>query len=163
MIHDLDLILSIVGRSLLAVEAVGVAVLGEKLDIANARLRFEGGCIANVTASRVSFKRERKLRIFQEDAYVSMDLEASRAVLASRGSELMGGDVVLETARGEIRAETREFGNADPLRAQIVDFLECIRSRRPPLVGVVEGLAALRAAERIIAAMETPRGSGPRS
>ncbi len=89
MIHDLDLILSIVDQPLLAVESVGVAVLGDKVDIANARFRFEGGCIANVTASRVSFKRERKLRIFQEDAYVSMDLEASSAVIASRGNQMM--------------------------------------------------------------------------
>ena len=84
MIHDLDLLAFLVGEPVVDVEAVGVPILSSNVDIANARIRFSGGCVANLTASRVSLKRERKMRIFQEDAYVSLDFDARRATIARK-------------------------------------------------------------------------------
>src|SRR6185436_14699105 len=119
MIHDLDIIAYLVGEPVVRVEAVGVPVLSREVDIANARIRFAGGCIANVTASRVSFKRERKLRIFQEDTYFSLDFEARNAVIARRtqGAGQARADDPL--AGIEVEVENLSFADADPLRAEI--------------------------------------------
>jgi predicted dehydrogenase len=159
MIHDLDILAYLVGRPVAHVEAVGVAVLSEKVDIANARLRFEGGCIANVTASRVSLKRERKLRVFQEDGYVSIDFDARAAVIAWRDAEATGRARASDSTGDPmkaIRVEQRAFGEADPLRAEIDAFVDCVRNGTPPLVGPADGLAALAIADRIVSALEVP-------
>jgi len=159
MIHDLDILAYLVGRPVAHVEAVGVAVLSEKVDIANARLRFEGGCIANVTASRVSLKRERKLRVFQEDGYVSIDFDARSAVVAWRDASASArshsADACVDPMQA-IRVENRAFGEADPLRAEIDAFVACVRDGRPPLVGPADGLAALTIADLIVSALEVP-------
>ncbi|MFN2427324.1 MAG: aminotransferase class I/II-fold pyridoxal phosphate-dependent enzyme, partial [Candidatus Binatia bacterium] len=118
MIHDLDLISFVVGRPLLSVEAIGVPVLSNHADIANARLRFEGGCIANVTASRVSLKRERRLRIFQEDAYVAVDFDARSLRIVRRRAG--AGPIDLNSPMESIEVEERTFAeDADPLRDEI--------------------------------------------
>ena len=153
MIHDLDLIAYLVGRPVARVEAVGVPVLSEHVDIANARIRFEGGCIANVTASRVSLKRERKLRVFQEDTYVSVDFDARNAVVATRRKAPSGSTAGPMDA---IEVEQRSFGEADPLAAEIAAFIESIASGRPPRVGLDEGLQALAIADRVVEALELP-------
>jgi predicted dehydrogenase len=153
MIHDLDIIAYLVGEPVARVEAVGVPVLSREVDIANARIRFRGGCIANVTASRVSFKRERKLRVFQEDAYVSVDFDARNAVVARRVRERIGaGD---DPAAG-IEVESRSFADADPLRAQIESFLECVRTGTAPVVSGQDGLDALAIADAVVGALEVP-------
>lgn len=146
MIHDLDVILSSVRRPVERIEAVGVPVLSSTVDIANARLRFAGGCIANVTASRVALKRERKIRLFQSDTYVSVDY-MDRRVRVCRRQEVEG--------RAEITIEQQEFNEADALRDEVESFVESVRTRRPPLVDGRSGLEALELAESIIGCMET--------
>lgn len=160
MIHDLDLIAFLVGRPLAAVEAVGVPVLSDHADIANARLRFEGGCIANVTASRVSLKRERRLRIFQEDAYVAVDFEA-RSIRVIRRRE-SAEEASAESPMAAIDVSERSFEEADPLRAEIDAFLAEVRGERTRAVGGRDALVALEMAERIRAAVdeETARAPG---
>jgi predicted dehydrogenase len=155
MIHDLDLIAFLVGRPVARVEAVGVAVLSPHVDIANARIRFEGGCIANITASRVSFKKERKLRVFQEDAYLSVDFDARTAMLARRTQSPSAEP----GAPPAIDVENRSFAEADPLAAEIDAFVTCVRTRSAPLVGAEEGLRALALADLVVGALETPDGN----
>jgi len=126
MIHDLDLIAFVVGRPLVTVDAIGVPVLSDHADIANARLRFEGGCIANVTASRVSLKRERRLRIFQEDAYVAVDFDARSLRIVRRRAG--AGPVDLSAPMEAIEVEDRTFAeDADPLRDEIAAFVAAVR------------------------------------
>jgi predicted dehydrogenase len=161
MIHDLDLISFVVGRPPVSVEAIGVPVLSDHADIANARIRFEGGCIANVTASRVSLKRERRLRIFQEDAYVAVDFDARslRIVRRREGS----GPIDLASPMEAITVEERSFGDdADPLRDEISAFVAAVLAHRgggaeplEPSVAVSgrKALVALEIAERVRAAV----------
>ena len=151
MIHDLDIIAYLVGEPVARVEAVGVPILSREVDIANARIRFRGCCIANVTASRVSLKRERKLRVFQRDAYVSVDFEARNATIARRVHEHGGDDPM-----AGIEVETRSFAEADPLRAEIESFLECVRTGAAPVVSGADGLDALAIADLVVGALEVP-------
>ena len=141
MIHDIDVIASLVRFPVDRVEAVGVAVLTDKPDIANARITFSNGCIANVTASRVSIKRERKIRFFQPDAYLSIDYDQRRAQIFHKPPT--GGGWM------DIRAETIEIKEADALADEIDSFLDCVRTRSLPLVSGVEGLRALEIASMI--------------
>jgi len=152
MIHDLDLIAFLVGRPLVGVEAVGVPVLSDYADIANARLRFEGGCIANVTASRVSLKRERRMRIFQEDAYVAVDFDA-RSVRVLRRKD---GDRAFDPASPmeSISIEDRTFERADPLRDEIEAFVAAAAGKRDVAVSGREAVAALAIADRVRAAID---------
>ena len=141
MIHDIDVIASLVRSAVERVEAVGVAVLTDKPDIANARITFSNGCIANMTASRVSVKRERKIRFFQPDAYLSIDYDQRRAQIFHKPPP--GGGWT------DIRAETIEIKEADALADEIDSFLDCVRTRALPLVGGAEGLRALEIASMI--------------
>ena len=147
MIHDLDLIQSYITAEVEAVEAVGVPVLTPRIDIANARLRFADGCIANVTASRVSMKRERMLRLFQPDAYVAIDFDQRRVRILRR--EPGGASGTLP----RIVAEEHDAGEGDPLRDEIAAFVAAVARRAAPIVGGREGLRALELAERIAAAI----------
>ena len=141
MIHDIDVIASLVQSTVDRVEAVGVAVLTDKPDIANARITFSNGCIANVTASRVSIKRERKIRFFQPDAYLSIDYDQRRAQIFHKPPP--GGGWT------DIRAETIAIEEGDALADEIDAFLDCVRTRSLPLVSGVEGLRALEIASMI--------------
>ncbi len=143
MIHDLDLILFFVGQEVASLEAVGVPVLTESVDIANARLRFSGGCIANVTASRVSQKRERKIRFFQNDAYVAVDFDQRRVKIFRR--EGRPGEPGLR-----ISGEEHETSAGDPLRDEVRSFVEAVRNRSHPEVDGESGVRALELAERIV-------------
>ncbi|HEX5607248.1 MAG TPA: Gfo/Idh/MocA family oxidoreductase [Candidatus Binatia bacterium] len=143
MIHDIDVIASLVRAPIERVEAVGVPVLTERPDIANARMRFANGCIANITASRVSLKRERKIRFFQPDAYISIDYDQLRAQIFYKPAPGAGWL--------DIRTETVEIKEGDALADEIDSFLECVRSRKHPLVGGAEGLRALEIASMISA------------
>lgn len=146
MIHDLDVILSCVPGDVERIEAVGIPVLSSNVDIANARLRFAGGCIANVTASRVALKRERKIRLFQTDTYVSVDY-MERRVRVCRRRDVDG--------RAEITVEQQEFNEADALRDEVESFVASVRNRNAPVVDGRSGLRALELAERINGCMET--------
>lgn len=143
MIHDIDIVQSIVGRRIESIDAVGTPVFSGAVDIANARLRFEGGCVANVTASRVSLKTERKLRLFRDDAYLSIDLQQRiLTVIRKRPTAPAAGEL-------PVLIEEQSFEQGDALRAEIRSFLDCIRHGRAPVVSGEDGLRALETAIRI--------------
>jgi predicted dehydrogenase len=140
MIHDIDIVQSIVRSPLVSVDAVGTPVFSSEIDIANARLRFANGCVANTTASRVSLKTERKLRIFQDDAYFSIDLQQKiLTVIRKRPADSAPGPL-------PVTIEEQNLEQGDALRAEIESFLSCIRESRPPVVGGEDGLRALETA-----------------
>ena len=141
MIHDIDVIASLVRSPVERVEAVGVPVLTDKPDIANARIKFANGCIANVTASRVSLKRERKVRFFQPDAYISIDYDQRRAQIYHKPAPGAGWL--------DIRAENIDIKDGDALADEIDSFLDCVAARQAPLVGGAEALTALEIASMI--------------
>jgi predicted dehydrogenase len=141
MIHDLDVLLSVVDEDVVGVEAVGVPVLTGRVDIANARLKFAGGCIANVTASRISRERVRKVRFIEPAAYVSVDY-ASRELEVWRLRKVDGG-------RPAIEGGPVAVPEAEPLRRELEDFVAAVREGRAPRVDGVQGRRALALAQRI--------------
>jgi predicted dehydrogenase len=143
MIHDIDLIQSLVGSPIVSIDAVGTSVFSSELDIANARIRYANGCVANTTASRVSMKMERKLRLFQDDAYVSIDLQ--QKVLTIVRKPPAGA----AATPGQVSIEERSFEQGDALKFEIEAFLRSIREGRPPVVSGEDGLRALETAIRI--------------
>lgn len=147
MIHDLDLILTMVASPVRAVEAVGVPVLTPSVDIANARLRFANGCIANLTASRVSLRRERKLRIFQPDAYFSIDFDERRGRVVRREPDGNG--------QPSLTFEELHVREGDALEEEIEAFVQAVRARVPPPVTGWDGLRALEVAHVIRESVET--------
>jgi len=153
MIHDLDVVLSLVQSDVTSVEAVGVAVLTPKPDIANARLKFRSGCIANVTASRISRDRVRKIRLFQRDSYLSVDY-AAQEVERWRLVRANGAAPVIDGGKLDVV-------NEEPLKRELADFIEAVREKRKPGVTGADGLQALELAQRISDAMQT--GQGPES
>ncbi|PYR56471.1 MAG: hypothetical protein DMF85_16505 [Acidobacteria bacterium] len=147
MIHDLDIILALVRSDVTAIEAVGVPVLTPRYDIANARLRFANGCIANVTASRISRERVRKIRFFQPDAYISIDYVAQEV----EGWRLVRRDGGRPSIEGGPLPVSRE----EPLRRELEDFVTAVRDKRPPLVTGHDGRRALALAQAIAEKMES--------
>ena len=148
MIHDIDLIQFIAGSPIERLEAVGAAVITDKPDVANARIRFESGCIANVTASRTSLKVERKIRIFQEACYFSADLH-QKAVSVYRKIDTMNGPLNLP-----ISIEQLECDDDDALRLEIEAFLSAARDGASPMVTGEDGKQALETALDIIDQVE---------
>jgi len=147
MIHDLDIILALVRSEIVSIEAVGVPVLTPRFDIANARLRFASGCIANVTASRISRDRVRKIRFFQPDAYISIDYAAQEA----EGWRLSRRD----GQRPQIQGGPIPVQSDEPLRRELADFVAAIRDRRAPLVDGQAGRRALALATEVAEKMKT--------
>jgi predicted dehydrogenase len=143
MIHDIDLIQSLVGAPIISIDAVGSSVFSAGLDIANARIRYANGCVANTTASRVSMKMERKLRLFQDDAYISIDLQ--QKVLTIVRKPPAGSDL----AKGQVLIEERTYDQGDALLFEIEAFLQSIITGSPPVVTGEDGLRALETATRI--------------
>ena len=140
MIHDLDVLLALVSSEVVSVEAVGVAVLSKNTDIANARIRFNSGCIANVTASRISRDRVRKIRFFQEDSYVSIDYAAQQVEAYT---------VLPKEGRSVIKGGSLNIKNEEPLVRELRDFVESVQMRRSPLVSGLSGRDALDLATKI--------------
>jgi predicted dehydrogenase len=149
MVHDLDVILSVSPSPVASIEAVGVAILTDRIDLANARLRFESGLIANITTSRVSARRERKIRFFQPDAYISVDYEA-RAIQIYRKSPPEPG-----SRFPAISAEQIDLGEGDPLADEVRAFVESVRTRSAPPVTAEDGVRVMELSERIRDAMLT--------
>jgi predicted dehydrogenase len=147
MIHDLDIVLAVDGTEVASVEAVGINVLTPKIDIANARLKFASGCVANITASRISRDQVRKVRFFQTDSYVSIDY-AAREVEAWRLTPQPEG-------RPKIEGGPVAVAPADALTAELTDFITAIRDTRPPTVSGADGRRALALAARVHEAMST--------
>ena len=145
MIHDLDLVLWMANAEVRDVRAVGLPVLTNRVDIANARVEFENGAVANFTASRVSTEKVRKFRYFQPHEYISIDFSRRDALMLNVGRD------------GEqpgIAFRKLEVQSTDPLEAELVSFVDCVRTRRPPLVGGREGRSALALAEKVMFCIE---------
>src|SRR6266849_2649881 len=136
MIHDLEIILHLVRSPVQSIDAVGVAVLSRGEDIANARLRFENGCVANVTSSRISPERMRKIRVFQEDAYLSLDYQ-------NQSGE------IYRKADGRITRDKVQIEKEEPLKRQLLSFIECASTGREPRVSGFQATAALELAVQI--------------
>jgi predicted dehydrogenase len=136
MIHDIDIVLSLVQSPVREVRAVGIPVLSQKPDIANARVEFEDGCVANFTASRVSFEKTRKLRFFQPHDYISVDYAAQTGTMVS-------------LRMGNVTERKLEAPKEEPLKLQLAAFAKCVENRRTPVVGGEDGLRALDLAMRI--------------
>ena len=155
MIHDLDLVQSIVGGPIASIDAVGTPVFSTEIDIANARIRFANGCVVNATASRVSLKTERKLRIFQDDAYLSLDLQQKILTVIRKQK------TPVDEARLPVSIDEQSFEPGDALRAEIEAFLASCRGERPVVVSGEDGMHALQTAVAIAAAVRasTPMAS----
>lgn len=145
MIHDLDLVLWMVDAPVRDVRAVGLPVLSDKVDIANARVEFENGTVANLTASRVSTERVRKFRYFQPNEYISIDFTRRDVIALS---------VNHTGASPQIGFRKLDSKPVEPLRAELEAFIESVSTRRPPLVGGEEGRKALALAERVMTRIE---------
>ena len=145
MIHDLDILLALVRQPVDEVKAVGIPVLTDKVDIAHARLEFRGGAVANVTASRVSTERVRKVRFFPQHEYISLDY-ARRDALRVR--------VQKAGPQPEFAFEKLPAPSLEPLRAELESFVDCIRTRREPQVNGAAGRAALELAARVMASIQ---------
>ena len=130
MIHDIDIVLSLVPAAVREVRAVGIPILSQKADIANARVEFEDGCVANFTASRVSFEKTRKLRFFQPHDYISVDYATQTGLMVS-------------LRMGAVKERKLEPPNEEPLKLELASFVDCVRTRRMPVVSGEEGLRAL--------------------
>jgi len=143
MIHDIEIIQHIVKSPVERVDAIGAPVFTGEEDIANARILFESGCVANVTASRISLKSERKMRIFQRNAYITLDFQNRKVLVAQKGSgELFPGVP-------NVKVDERELGQADALRSEIESFIAAIRQGTPPQVSGRDGRMALETALKI--------------
>jgi predicted dehydrogenase len=149
MVHDLDVIMSVAPSQLASLEAVGVAILTDRIDLANARIRFRSGLIANLVTSRVSPRRERKIRFFQPDAYISVDYEARGIQIFRRTPPARGAQFPT------ISAEQIEFGEGDPLADEVNAFVDSVRSRSTPAVSAEDGLRVMELTERIKEVMLT--------
>jgi predicted dehydrogenase len=147
MIHDIDLIQSLVGAPIVNIDASGSAIFSGDLDIANARIRFANGCVANTTASRVSMKQERKIRIFQDDAYLSIDLQQKILTVIRKK------DTAPVESPAQVAIDEQSFEQGDALLDEIAAFLKSIREGTPPVVTGEDGLRALQTAMQITAAV----------
>ncbi len=166
MIHDIDIVLKLAQSTVAKIDAVGVSVIGDCEDICNARLTFENGCVANVTASRLALKTERRLRVFSRDAYVSLDYQKRYGIVARRTGNVDAiRDTVAKIRAGEIRdmselkyqdivsVEDLQINDTEPLRAELESFIRCVRDGTRPEVSAEDGLAAVEVATQIVAVM----------
>lgn len=147
MIHDLDIILHFVKSTVRDVEAVGVSVLSNKVDIANARITFESSCVANVTASRITNKKLQKIRFFGVEGYHSVDY-GKRELISLGRKNVSGGGIEIVRNNVEVKKE-------DPLEEEIISFLDSVARRVPPLVSGIDGRESLKLALHIIEKMKT--------
>ena len=167
MIHDIDIVLQLSGSRAARIDAVGVSVIGQVEDICNARITFENGCVANLTASRLATKTERKLRLFSHDGYVSIDYQKKYGIVVRRTGNV---DAIQETVAkirsGEIEdlsqlnfadlvnIEELQIDDVEPLRAELDSFIDAVTGVAPAPVTGEDGLAAVELAEQIVAAMQ---------
>jgi predicted dehydrogenase len=156
MIHDIDIILSVVKSKVKHLSASGVSVISDTPDIANARIEFENGCVANLTASRISLKNMRKTRFFQRDAYISVDfLEKKCEVVKMKDAPKNPGDfdMILQNAEGlkkQIYFDNPEIANNNAILDELETFADAINNNTTPIVTLHDGTEALRVATMII-------------
>ncbi len=161
MIHDLDIVLSLVDSPVKEVRAVGLPILSDKVDIANVRMEFESGCVANFTASRVSTERVRKLRFFQPHQYISVDytrqdvlvftVDAAGAAMQALSQGRAGQPLTAEALAKLIKPAKPAVAAEEPLRAELRSFLDAVRRRSQPLVSIEDGRRALALALEVLA------------
>ena len=171
MIHDLDIVLMLAGSSPTDVRATGVAVLGRHEDVANARLEFEGGCVANLTASRLALKTERKLRLFSETSYLSVDYAKKQGLII----QLKDNAEALEDVRGQlasgadlsdvdytelVNVQQIQINDEEPLKAEQTNFLAAVRGEQKPAVDAEAGFAAVETAERVVRSVREHKWAG---
>jgi predicted dehydrogenase len=177
MIHDIDLVLMMAAAEPTRVEAVGINVIGAPEDIANARLTFPNGCVANLTASRLAVKSERKMRIFSEAAYLSVDYGKRVGIVIKKSANLDLIQMAREMAAKDLAElassvdytklvkfeELRVENTVEPLRKQAEAFCRCVVDGAEPVVSGRDGLVAVRCAEAITACIKSHRWDGPAS
>ncbi len=167
MIHDIDIVLTLAASDVERIDAVGVSVIGDVEDICNARLTFANGCVANITASRLALKTERRMRVFSADAYVSLDYQKKYGIVARRTSNLPAiRNAVAQMRSGEIEdlsqlnfnelvnVEELQIDDVEPLRAELESFIDAVEGKAKPPVSGADGLAAVQLATRIVAAIQ---------
>jgi predicted dehydrogenase len=147
MIHDLDIILAMVGSEVTSIDAIGVSVFSEGEDIANVRLRFATGCVANLTSSRISMDRMRKIRIFGDDAYISTDYSAQEVMVYHKKPGTPPEDV---NPMMWINIDNLDVNKEEPLNLELASFIDCVRNGNQPVVSGEDGLRALTLAEQIV-------------
>jgi len=145
MIHDLDLVLSLNPGPVEEVRAAGVAVLSSSIDIANARIQFRSGCVANLTSSRVSTNKMRRLRLFQRDNYLSIDFQTRQGVICRRNAK--AGE------RPTVEVEQLQGGEEEPLKLQLASFLHAVGTGTRPVVSGEDGMAAVEVAHQVLQAI----------
>lgn len=163
MIHDIDIVLKLAKSPVKRIDAVGVGVIGDVEDVCNARITFESGCVANLTASRLALKTERKMRVFSRDAYVSIDYQKRYGMVAKRSGNLSAvREAAAKIRSGEIRdisqlnypdlvkIEELEIDDVEPLRAQLEAFVASVKNGVAAEVTAEEGLAAVDVASQIV-------------
>lgn len=174
MIHDIDIVLHLVGSPVVEVNAVGVNVIGQHEDIANARLHFANGCVANLTTSRLALKTERKIRVFSEQAYVAMDFmkRVGVAVVKEENVDLLDlfrnkdADSLSDLAASGVnwgdllKVRNLQLSDEHPLKRELESFLDAVANNKPPAVSAADGLAAVETAERIVESIKTHRWDG---
>ena len=158
MIHDIDIILSLVNSPVKNIHANGIAVVSDTIDIANARLQFENGCVANVTASRISQKKMRKMRMFQRDAYISVDFSEGFAEVfrlvgqadPSLQTTMMLGEINSGKLKRKIVYEQPTITEVNALKYELELFVDAVQNGKQPVVTAEEGLRALEVAQQIV-------------
>ncbi len=159
MIHDIDIILYLSKSKVKRIDAVGVNVIADKEDIANARIQFENGCVANITASRVSFEPMRKIRLFSENSYISLDYQKQEALIYKKSPKLTLKSIDAESEKvstikdlknfsfGDLlKIERIKMNNQEPLKKELESFINCIRNGEQPVVSGEEGIKAIKTA-----------------
>ena len=163
MIHDIDIVLWLAGSTVTKIDAIGVSVIGEVEDICNARLTFENGCVANLTASRLAMRTDRRIRVFSPDAYVSIDYQKRHGTVIRKGGNIDAvREAVAKIRSGEVEdlsqlnyknlvhIEELPIDDVEPLRAELDSFVEAVTNRTKPVVTAEDGLHAVEVAARIV-------------
>ena len=162
MIHDIDIILYLSKSKVKKIDAVGVNVIANKEDIANARIQFENGCVANITASRVSFEPMRRIRLFSENSYISLDYQKQEALIYKKSPKLTLKSIDIENkgvsnitdlknfSFGDmLKIERIKMNNQEPLRKELESFIDCVKNGKQPVVSGEEGIEAIKIADII--------------
>lgn len=157
MIHDIDIILNLVKSKVKSIDASGVAIISNKIDISNARIKFENGCVANITASRISMKKMRKMRIFQKDKYISIDFQENKSEIvslsrkpATKLSKISLTKFVMGDTEFSINIEKPKVKESNPMKYELKLFIDCIKKKITPIVSLDDGIQALEVATEII-------------
>lgn len=147
MIHDIDIVMALVNSELVSIDAVGVSILSEQEDIANVRMRFASGCVANLTSSRISIDKIRKIRIFESNAYLSTDYGAQEVTVYRKKPGAISEN---EDPMSHISIESLPVEKDEPLKLELASFIDAVRHGVPPVVSGEDGVRAVRVAQQVV-------------